>query len=74
MQLFVLLPPALQEPELLVRSSGAVLAVLGVLRSRYKLNSDALLQVRDQPGGPVVTFLLLSDSMLHARAAGDANC
>jgi hypothetical protein len=35
----------LQEPALLLRSSGAVLAVLDVLRSTYRLRPDALLQV-----------------------------
>jgi hypothetical protein len=37
---------AVQEPGLLICSSGAVLAVLDVLKSGYKLNADALLQVR----------------------------
>lgn len=34
-----------QEPQLLVRSVGAILAVLSVLRSRYRLSAEALLQV-----------------------------
>ncbi|KAF6242095.1 hypothetical protein COO60DRAFT_1606660 [Scenedesmus sp. NREL 46B-D3] len=37
--------PHLQEPQLLLRRPGAVAAVLGVLRSTFKLSNDELLQV-----------------------------
>jgi hypothetical protein len=43
--LLLLLLLLLQEPQLLLRRPGAVSAVLGVLRSTFKLGSDELLQV-----------------------------